>query len=113
MVITINIGSLDKRITFIGYNEEENEIGQTVLVKKEIKTVWARVETARGREYYEAQKIRNENSYKFITRFYADVTEDMLIKFKERIFEIKNIINPYMKNEMLEIMCIEKVKCNE
>lgn len=110
MVITINIGSLDKRISFIGYSEEENEIGQTVLLKKEIKTVWARIETARGREYYEAQKIRNENSYKITTRFHADVTEDMLIKFQERVFEIKNIINPYMKNEKLEIMCIERVE---
>lgn len=34
----------------------------------------------------------------------------MQIRYKEQLFEIKAVINPYLRNESLEIMCIEKVK---
>lgn len=107
------IGSLDKRITFVGRVEGENRIGQDTLVPTDIKTVWARIEPARGREYYEAQKIRNEDSYKITTRYYKGITPDMLIRYKDKIFEIQNIINPYFADVSLEFMCIEKVKPNE
>lgn len=106
----INIGSLDKRITFVGRQKQKNEIGQTELVQGDIKTVWARIEPARGREYYEAHKVKAENTYKITTRYHQNITPDMQIKYKERLFEIQTIINPYMQNEKLEIMCIEKVK---
>ena len=74
-----------------------------------VKMVWASVEPTRGREYQEAQRIRPELTYKITTRYHKEVTPDMFIKFKDRYFQIISIINVRERNEMLEIICTEKI----
>lgn len=105
----MNPGKLNKRITLVGSVPEKNEIGQTVFKEKAVKTIWAKVEPVRGREYYEAQKIRTDTLYKFTIRYRAGVTPDMQVQYKGRVFEIQNIINPFEENVKLEIMAWEKV----
>lgn len=106
----MDIGRTNKRITFCKYEEKENALLQTEQILKEVKTVWASVEPTRGREYQEAQRIRPELTYKITTRFYAVITPDMLIKFKDRYFQIVSAINVRERNEMLEIICVEKLQ---
>ena len=65
-----------------------------------------------GREYQEAQRIRPELTYKITTRYHKEVTPDMFIKFKDRYFQIVSIINVRERNEMLEIVCTEKLTEN-
>ena len=108
----MDIGRMNKRISFCRYTEKENELLQIEQVLEEIKTVWASVEPTRGREYQEAQRIRPELTYKITTRYYKEITSDMFIKFKERYFEIVSIINVRERNEMLEIICVEKMAEN-
>jgi len=105
----MDIGRTSKRITFCRYEDKENEILQIEQVLTDVKTVWASVEPLRGREYQEAQRIRPELTYKAMTRYHKEITPDMLIKFKQRLFQIISIINVRERNEMLEIMCIEKI----
>lgn len=89
--------------------ESENEAGDVVQNPSVIKTVWASVSPVRGREYVEAKKYQAELTYKITIRYAKDITPDMQIKYGERIFNIKDIIDPFEKHEILEIMCIEKV----
>lgn len=105
----MDIGRTNKRITFCKYEEKENELLQTEQILTGIKTVWASVEPTRGREYQEAQRIRPELTYKITTRYHKGITPDMFIKFKDRLFSIVSIINVKEKNEMLEIICTEKI----
>lgn len=106
----MDIGRTNKRIKFCRYVEKENTLSQTEQTLKEVKTVWASVEPTRGREYQEAQRIRPELTYKITTRYHKGITPDMLIKFKDRYFQIVSIINVRERNEMLEIICTEKIK---
>ena len=108
----MDIGRTNKRVTFCRYTEKQNELLQTEKVLEEIKTVWASVEPTRGREYQEAQRIRPELTYKITTRYHKEVTPDMFIKFKDRYFQIVSIINVRERNEMLEIVCTEKLTEN-
>mgnify|MGYP001542883859 FL=1 len=108
----MDIGRTNKRITFCRYTEKQNELLQTETALEEIKTVWASVEPTRGREYQEAQSIRPELTYKITTRYHKEVTPDMFIKFKDRYFQIVSIINVRERNEMLEIVCTEKLTEN-
>lgn len=108
MTIGINIGSLDKRITFITNKEAENEYNLTELQPAEALSCWARIEPVRGREYYEAQRIRTENSYKITTRYHKSLDDSMLIKYQNRTFEIQNIVDPYENHSALEFYCTEK-----
>ncbi|MCI9078986.1 MAG: phage head closure protein [Lachnospiraceae bacterium] len=105
----MDIGRTNKRVTFCRFEEKLNPLSQTEQELKEIKTVWASVEPLRGREYQEAQRIRPELTYKITTRYHKEVTPDMLIKFKDRYFNIISVINIREKNEMLEIVCTEKI----
>lgn len=104
----MDIGRTNKRITFCRYEEKENKLMQEEQTLKNVKTVWASVEPMRGREYQEAQRIRAELTYKITTRYHKGITPDMLIRCKERYFEIVSIIDVKEKNAMLEIICTEK-----
>jgi len=107
----MNIGDLNRRIAFVTYEDvEENAIGLTEIEEKELLTCWAKIEPARGREYYEAQKIRTENTYKITIRYCKTVDDTMLIRYKTQTFEIQNVVNPGMANRFLEIYCAEKVR---
>lgn len=106
----MDIGRTNKRITFCRYEEKENALSQTEQTLTNIKTVWASVEPTRGREYQEAQRIRPELTYKVTIRYHKGITPDMVIKFKNRYFTIVSVINVREKNEMLEIICTEKIE---
>lgn len=108
----MHIGSLNKRINILTTTEGANEVGDTILVPATFKTVWASVSPTAGRDYVEAKKYQAELTYKITIRYLKDLTPDMQIQFKERLFLIQDIINPFEKNEMLEIMAIERVVKN-
>ena len=73
----MDIGRLNKRVTFCRYSEEENELKQLRQQLKPIKTVWATVEPKSGREYIEADKERPELTYIITVRYQKDITPDM------------------------------------
>lgn len=105
----MDIGRTNKRITFCRYIEEENKLKQLKQQLKPIKTVWASVEPRSGREYIEADKEHPELTYVVTVRYQKDITPDMFIQFKGRLFNIKYIRNIREANEMLEISCTEKI----
>lgn len=105
----MDIGRTNKRVTFCRYVEEENELKQLQQQLKPVRTVWASVEPKSGREYIEADKERPELTYIITVRYQKDVTPDMFIQYKERLFNIKSIRNIREANEMLEISCTEKI----
>lgn len=106
----MDIGQMNKRIKFCRYHEKENKLYQIEQILDEGKSVWASIKPTRGKEYQEAQRIRPELTYKITTRYHKDITSDMLIRFKNRYFEIISVINVNEENKTLEIICIEKVK---
>lgn len=70
--------------------------------------VWANVSPATGREYEEAQKVRDETTYKIITRYFPDITADMKILFGLQLFDIISILNTGSLNAELQIVAKEK-----
>lgn len=106
----MDIGRMNKRISFYKWETKENELKQEEQGLVKVKEVWASVEPTRGREYQEAQRVRPELTYKITTRYHRELTSDMFIKYKEREFNIISIINVKERNEMLEIICTEKQK---
>jgi SPP1 family predicted phage head-tail adaptor len=104
----MNAGKYDKQIKFIAFEEIENEQGLTELKPIEKLTCWASIEPLRGKEYYEAQKNRTENSYKITKRYHKNLSDSMLIQYQNQTFEIQNIVDPYMKHVELEFYCTEK-----
>lgn len=107
----LNIGKMDKRITFLKPSGGTDAMGQEIEGEWiPCKTVWATVKALRGGEYWEAQKIRPETTYKVTTRYCMGITTDMRIQYKDKILEIKTVDNVNEADYMLEMQCVEYIE---
>lgn len=114
----LNIGRLNHKVTILRRTPEEDELGQEHLaVFTPYKTVWATVAPLRGRDFWDARRVREDDTYKITIRQPADhswtITGDMRIKYKNRIFEIISPIDPDMRGEYWEINAVEHVNTHE
>ena len=102
-----NIARLNKRISFYGQQEKENEMEQTVFEYGLYKTVWASVEMKSGAETETEEKIQGKTVYKIRIRYVEGINSQMLIEYKGRWFLIISINNLYERNRMMELECTE------
>lgn len=104
---TMNIGKLNKRVTFMRLKDVEDEMGQTTQRLQEIKTVWASVWPIRGAEMYEAQKIQSRVSHKCYVRYMDGIDSNCYIVYKGQQYDISSVIDVDLEHKMLEIYCYE------
>lgn len=71
-------------------------------------SVWAAVAPTTGREYEEAQKLREETTYKITTRYFPNITANMKIMFGLQVLEIISVLNVGERNTELQIIAKEK-----
>ena len=104
---------LDKRIEILTNQKTKNELNETVYEYLPDKKMWAAIIPQTGSlQKQVADTILTNVTHKVIVRYSAgkDITKDMRISFKGHTFEIKYILNPYFKNETLEIFVQEVLK---
>lgn len=98
------------RITFLQDDGHEDELGQWIEVWQEVKRAWAAIKTMQGREYFAAAAAQAENTCRFVIRYAPDITTDMRINYKGRIFDISQPpINDDEANKTLTIIAKERV----
>lgn len=107
--MAMNVGKLNKRITFMGVTQENDEYGDHPT-RSSIRTVWANVKAVRGGEYYEAQRIRPELTYKITCRWFNTITPDMTIDYEGREFQIVDVIDIDEEHTWWEIRATEVIK---
>jgi len=107
-----NPGKLNRKIDVYGKIEYENEAGETSVKHGKVKSIWAQVmpQTA-VLQKQQADTILTNATHKIVVRYTAgkDITHDMEIKYKNHLFKIKYILNPYFSNETLEIFVEEVI----
>lgn len=106
----VNPGDLRNRVDVWANVKYKNELGETSYKFMKIKSIWAAVIPQTGSlQRQQAETILTNVTHKVIVRYSAglDITKDMQIFFGDHRFEIKYILNPYFKNETLEIFCQE------
>lgn len=106
----INTGDLRHRIDIYANVKYENELGETSYKFDKLKTIWASIIPQTGKlQTQQADTILTNVTHKIIVRYNAgkDITKDMKIHFRDHEFEIRYILNPYFKNETLEIFVEE------
>lgn len=89
-----------------------NELLETTYKFIKIKTIFAEIVPQTGSlQKQQADTILTNVTHKLIVRYIAgkEITKDMQIFFRGHRFEIKFILNPYFKNETLEIFCQELI----
>ena len=119
----INAGRMNKKITFCRIVQKSDDLGEHPT-EEVLKTVWANVKAVRGGEYYEAQKLRGELTFKITCRYflipvsvtdsdgetesiYEEVSPEMIIRYKGRRFAITDAINIDEADTQYEIRATE------
>ena len=100
------IGRLTKRIEVLAYQDIEHDgITKQKLVRLIPNRIWARIEPLRGRQYLEMYKEKVDELYKITIRYRTGITEGVLIKYKDVVYKVKTVIDPYEEHTKLELMC--------
>lgn len=104
---TMQIGKLNKRITFLRLEDIKDAMGQSTKGLQEIKTVWASFYPIRGSEFYEVQKIQSRVSHKCYVRYLAEIDSNCYIRYQGKAYAINSVIDVDLEHKMLEIYCYE------
>lgn len=99
-------GRLNKLIKIFKFDLVRNEYGEKEKQKVEVATVWASIDPISANEKYLQAKEQAEITHKIEIRF-IEINTSMQIEFNDRVFDIKQVINPREKNEKLIIMAVE------
>ena len=92
----------DNKIEFAG------DIPEAVKMAFAVCGVRASVSPTTGREYDEAQKIREETTYKITTRYFKDIHSNMKILYKTQVFEIISVLDLGEEHRQLQLICALK-----
>lgn len=109
----MNPGKLRHRIDIYGKVEYTNELNEKDHSYEKLKTIWAEIIPQTGKlQKQQADTILSNTTHKIRVRYIAgkDITQDMYIMFRGKRFDIKYILNPYFKNEILEIFVEEVIE---
>ena len=88
---------------------EKDSYGAEVDNWTDYATVWASIEPARGREFWESQQVNAEVTGRIRIRYLGGITPKMRVKHGNRIFDIVSVINPEERNRELQLMVKESV----
>lgn len=109
----LDIGKLNKRITFRKLAPVEDDMGQSKSEWRNYKTVWATVKPYKSSESGFMSKLKPEVSHRIYVRYRGDITADMRIWYHGRVFEIAGPpIDVDERHELLEIQCEEVFEGN-
>lgn len=103
----MDIGRLRHRITFQKLLESKNEYGEVTNQWEDYKTVWAEIKPVSGKQFFEAKQINSEISHNVYIRYRLDLSPNMRILYKGRVFDILYIMNVNEDNSLMQIYCKE------
>ena len=90
----MRFGLLKQRITIQIPSRSKNSFNEWVESWGTWKTVWASIEPASGNRYYEAKQANAEVDGLIRIRYLTGIQPTMLIKYGNRIFQIKSLVTP-------------------
>lgn len=102
---TLDIGKLNKRITFMRLKDQTDEFGQSKHVLSDIKTVWASFYPVRGTEFYELQKVQSRVTHKCYIRYAPEIDSNCLVRYAGQVYEITSMIDIDAEHKLLELYC--------
>ena len=107
--MTLGAGKFDQRITLERRVMVEDAAGQEVISWTPVASMWAQVQALRGREFFAAAQVQQEQTLKVRIRYLAGLDVTMRLIWQDRPHDITGII-PVGRNEIIEIMCLQGVK---
>lgn len=111
----MNIGRLDKRITFFAPTVAKSATGQATTTYAQLAenaSVWARVESQGGGEGQEGQLMQGQHTWRINIRPRSDLTTKMRIRYGEKVLYVTSIGEPNRRTDEQEILATESIPTN-
>ena len=102
-------GMLDQRVTLQSRSVVKDGFGQDVITWVDVATVWAQCHALRGREFFAAAQVQQEQTVKVRIRYRADVSTTWRLLWQGRPHDITGVI-PVGRKDMTEILCMTGAK---
>lgn len=104
------LGKLNRQINILKYAETTDEYGLTHQTMQNVLggPIWAYIEPARGRTYYEQYRDKTEILTKIVIRYRPGIDESMVVEHRGRHYRIQSVVDPYEQHARLELMCSMK-----
>ena len=106
----MNPGKLNDRVTLQRRAAGSDAMGQASGAWTEVATVWALVLPLRGREFFAAAQVQQEQSIKVTMRYRADVEPTMRLMWQGKPHDITGVIQLAGEKAWLEVMALGGVK---
>ncbi|SDZ19276.1 phage head-tail adaptor, putative, SPP1 family [Tindallia californiensis] len=101
------------RVDVYAKGNKTNELMETKHEFTKVDSMWAKVIPQTGKlQNQQTETVLANVSHKVEVRYQAgkNITREMYLMCRGERFDIKYILNPYMKNEFLEIFCQQIIK---
>lgn len=94
------------KISILIKQSNKNSFGETVKENVVFKqNIWASKEPLLGKEFFEAQRTNSSIEVKFNMDYISGVSNEMIVKDSEGIYEIVSAINVKSLNRELLLYC--------
>jgi SPP1 family predicted phage head-tail adaptor len=105
--IAIKPGELRHRVVIQQKTVSKDAEGIALDSWSDVATVWAAVESLRGREYFSASAFTTEVTHRVRTRYRPGITPAMRVLYGLRIFDIQEVIDVNESHAEIQLMCRE------
>lgn len=105
----INAGELNRRVTIQYQAKTQDTDGAEIVTWTDLDTVWAKIETLQGREYFAAQQVKSEASSKITIRYKTGLDTTMRFKYGNRHLYMLNMQDVNERGEELLFLCKEVI----
>lgn len=106
----VDIGKLNKRITFQKAVEQTDAMGQDCMAYEDYCTVWATVKPFKASDHSLQGKLSPETTHKIYIRYRDDLEPDMRILYNGRkLYPAGTFVDLDERHELLEIQAEERV----
>lgn len=106
----MEVGKLRNKVEVWGKVEALNELNQTTYRDSKLMNVYAEIIPQTGSlQKQQAETILTNVTHKFVIRYRENITPNFHFRYKGRRFDIRYILNPYFRNETLEVFVEEVI----
>jgi len=106
----VNAGALRHRVRLQRQQLADDLAGGDDASFVDVATLWAKVTTTGGREFWEAKKLNPELTHQVEVRYTADVAPGMRFRLGDRVLRIVAAQDPEERRVRLLCLCTELVQ---
>ncbi len=110
MACDSNLAKLRHRVSLQARSRSQDGQGGYAESWAEIASLWAAIEPLKGYERMKAAQLGTPLTHKVLIRYRQYVTTTQRLVFRNRVFEIKEVINEEEANRWLRLLCVEKAE---